>query len=347
MILKEFLFTCIHDKICRTYTISVLIVTSIFLILFLWWMNAIYSPLITNSPSAKPVSILYTQGTSVKAFANRLHKDNILKHPNAFVFLARIRNATRLLHYGEYEITPGLSASGLLNKMISGDVVSHAFTIVEGWTFSQVLTALNNNPYIQHTLSSNVNAIMKFLGHDGEFPEGRFAPDTYLFSGLTKDTDILRTAYILMQKRFDQEWSSRDTTVNYSCQHEVLTIASMIEKESSFLPERPLIAGVILKRLQLGMPLQIDSTVIYGLGKKYSGKLTSEDMQQNTAYNTYSNKGLPPSPIAMPSQNAIHATLHPKITDALYFVAKGDGSHEFSNTLQQHDVAIKKYLQSN
>lgn len=346
MIFKDFLDTCINDKVCRIYSLGIIITSVICLSLILWWMNCIYTPMIPRVPNAKSVNIIFTQGTSVKFFANRLNNANILKHPDAFVFLAHVLGASRSLHAGEYQITPGLSASGLLDKMIRGEVINHTFTIIEGWTFAQIIAALNGNAYLQHTITNlNNDQIMQYIGYEGLQPEGRFAPDTYLFSGATKDIDILRTAYSLMQKRVNTEWQNRDINADISCEYKTIIIASMVEKESAFLPERPLIAGVILKRLQLNMPLQIDSTIIYGLGKNHSGKLTPQDMQLNTAYNSYTNRGLPPTPICMPSLNAIHAALHPEFTNALYFVAKGDGSHEFSATLQEHDAAIKKYLQ--
>jgi len=294
----------------------------------------------------KPVDFLFTQGMSVKKAAISLRQKNLIKRPLFFDLLARLKGVERNLKAGEYRIEPGVTTPAqLLTKMVKGDALRHAFTIVEGWTFSQMLAALSSNSYIKHTIQpSNTSEIMDKIGHPGELPEGRFAPDTYLFSGEVKDTYILTNAYKLMQKRLQTAWNNKAADASYRCPYEALIVASMIEKETAFEQEKPIIAGVILRRLVMGKLLQIDPTVIYGLGEKYSGKLNKVDLTKDTPYNTYTRKGLPPTPIALPGKGSIEAALHPTPGTVLYYVAKGDGTHKFSDTMKEQDKAVKKYL---
>lgn len=302
------------------------------------------SPLI--DANQKPADFIFTQGMSVKKAAASLRQKNFIKRPLFFDLLARFKGVERNLKAGEYRIEPGVTTPiQLLTKMVKGDAVRHAFTIIEGWTFSQMIAALNSNSFIQHTIqSTNTTEIMDKIGHPGELPEGRFAPDTYLFSGEVKDTYILTNAYKLMQKRLQEAWNNKAAGTQYHCPYEALIVASMIEKETAFEQEKPIIAGVILRRLAMGKLLQVDPTVIYGLGEKYSGKLSKTDLAKDTPYNTYMRKGLPPTPISLPGKGSIEAALHPAPGTALYYVAKGDGTHKFSDTMGEQDKAIKKYL---
>lgn len=311
---------------------------------FLWqWFDFLHTPLIKSDAPA--TSIIFAPKTSSRVFALQLKELHLIKHPAYFVLLSRYKGYARILKAGEYRIDPGMTAEQLLSKMARGDMVRHTLTIIEGWNFRQVITALQNNPYITHTLNASDPAIiMQQIGHEGEMPEGRFAPDTYIFSGKINDTDLLIMAYQLMQKRINQEWLGRSVYATYHCPYDALIAASIIEKETAHNAEKPLIAGVILQRLTRDMLLQLDPTVIYGMGTKYTGKLTIKDLQTPSPYNTYLRKGLPPSPIAMPGLDSLHAALHPILTTALYYVAKGDGTHVFSHTLQEQDQAIKKYL---
>ena len=307
------------------------------------WLKFLYTPL--NVAEQKPLNFVFVQGATVKGLAQQLHALKVLKNPTFFVVLARVSGNARELQAGEYQITSQTTPAQLLKKMVHGEVIKHVLTIVEGWTFQQIKTSLANNQFLIHDLSKLDNAvIMQKLGLVGEEPEGRFAPDTYVFSGVTSEVVVLRSAYRLMQKRLADEWQNHAANAVFHCPYEALIAASIIEKESAVKSECPLIAGIILRRLQIGMPLQMDPTVIYGLGQKYAGKLTPADLKMDTAYNTYTRKGLPITPIAMPSQDAIHAALHPVIGAALYYVAKGDGSHVFSNTLEEHNKAVEKYL---
>ena len=328
----------------RTYIVLVAMLLVVCLVLGFDFRCFLKSPLI--DANQKPADFLFIQGMSVKKAASVLGKQNLLKRPLYFNLLARFEGVERNLKAGEYRIEPGVTTpSQLLEKMLKGDAIRHAVTIVEGWTFSQMVEALNNNSYIKHTIQKSSNdEIMNKIGHSGELPEGRFAPDTYLFSGEVKDTYILANAYKLMQKRLEAAWNNREVNVPYHCSYEALIVASMIEKETAFEQEKPIIAGVILRRLALDKLLQIDPTVIYGLGEKYSGKLKKVDYTKDTPYNTYTRKGLPPTPIALPGKGSIEAALHPAAGTALYYVAKGDGSHKFSDTFKEQDKAVKKYL---
>lgn len=325
-----------------------IVIISVFLAICLWicldFLYFLKSPLIKFGQS--PTDFVFIQGTSVKKEAAILKQRGLIKRPLFFNLLARFKGVERNLKAGEYRIDPGVTTpSLLLEKMVKGSSIRHAFTIVEGWTVSQMIAALNSNAYIEHTLQkSNTAELMDKIGHSGELPEGRFAPDTYLFSGAVKDTYILANAYKLMKKRLQDAWNKKDILAVYNCPYEALIVASIIEKETAFEQEKPLIAGVILRRLAKGKLLQVDPTVIYGLGEKYNGKINKVDYTRDTPYNTYTHKGLPPTPISLPSKTSLEAALHPAVGTALYYVAKGDGTHKFSDTFKEQDQAIKKYL---
>jgi len=324
-----------------------IILTVLALVICAWigfeWWTFLKTPLVANNGS--PVSFVFAQGTSVKKAAYSLKQQNLLKRPLFFVLFVRLSGVEYTLKAGEYVIEPGATAYKLIQKMAKGDSLRHAFTLVEGWNFSQVIAALNDNKYIKHTVQKlSTTEIMEKIGHSGEMPEGRFAPDTYLFSGEITDVDILLNAYSLMQKRLQAAWDTRAKNIPYHCPYEALIVASLIEKETAFTQEKPLIADVILRRLEKGMLLQVDPTVIYGLGSRFSGKLKKTDFLINTPYNTYKHKGLPPTPIAMPGKDSIEAALHPVTGTAWYYVAKGDGTHKFSDSLKEQGKGIRKYL---
>jgi UPF0755 protein len=277
--------------------------------------------------------------------AYSLAEQNLLKHPLYFILFVRLINAEYSLKAGEYVIEPGMSVHSLIKKMVKGDMLRHPFTIVEGWTFQKILTALENNQYVIHTISGLDPAkIMEKIGHSGELPEGRFAPDTYLFSGKVTDLTILDNAYQLMQKRLSIEWENKAPNLSYHCPYDALIAASLIEKETAVRDEKPLIADIMLRRIARGMPLQVDPSVIYGLGHKFTGKLTRAGLAKNTPYNTYLHRGLPPTPIAMPGKDSINAALHPVANEFWYYVAKGDGTHKFSKSLKEQGIAIRKYI---
>lgn len=303
------------------------------------------TPLVINTENHQPLLFDVVPNISIDTLAQQLYQQQVIPDTKKFIQLAKLRKADKRIQSGEYSIPSGITVQDLLTKFIRGDIYLHRFTIIEGWTFKQMMQSLLNNPAVNHTLVDNSpQAVMKTLGYAKQNPEGLFYPDTYLFKKGTKDVTLLRMSYRYMQKKLNKAWQNRDPKILYQNAYQVLIAASLIEKESKLNLERPLVAGVISNRLEKKMLLQIDATVIYGLGENYTGKLTHSSLTINTPYNTYMNKGLPPTPIAMPSISSINAVLHPGKTKALYYVAKGDGGHAFSNTLQAHETAIQKYL---
>jgi UPF0755 protein len=216
--------------------------------------------------------------------------------------------------------------------------------LIEGWTFKQFLAALNHEQHITHILNTtNPTEVMNKLGVPPRNPEGLFLPDTYLYTLGTTDVAILKMAYKRMSDELTTAWQQRAPGLSYQTPYEALIVASLIEKETGQATERPIVAGVILRRLQNKMPLQIDSTLIYGLGDEYTGRLDRNALQQDTLYNTYLHRGLPPTPISMPGKQSLQAALHPDNSNVLYFVAKGNGTHQFSDTLQAQSQAVNAY----
>lgn len=292
--------------------------------------------------------LLVTPGMSVQKIADTLAKDKVLDNPTWFVWWIGIKNTHGKLKAGEYLVKQGDTPNDLMNLLISGKVIQHAFTIVEGWNFEQLLEAIAQEPHLTHTLMGLTPAeIMQKLGYDKVHPEGRFFPETYYFPLNTSDVAFLRRAYQALALHLDKAWDTRLPNLHLQSPEEALVLASIIEKESSVIDEYTDIAGVYIRRLARKMPLQADPTVIYGAGKNYTGKITASMLKQPTPYNTYVNPGLPPTPIAMPSGRAIYAATHPKEGDALYFVAKADGKgHVFSKTLSEHTTAVGQYRKS-
>ncbi len=256
----------------------------------------------------------------------------------------RMGLATRL-RSGEYRLEPGMDPPQVLRRLASGQVVQHRFTIIEGWTFADLRRALARHEAVAHTLAGlSDEEVMAALGASGSHPEGWFLPETYLFPRGTRDLDILRRAHLAMRELLEQLWPERDPRLPLREPYEALILASIVEKEARLPEERARIAGVLARRLALGMRLQADPTVIYGLGPEFTGRLRRADLERDTRYNTYTRAGLPPTPIALPGRAAIAAALRPEEGDALYFVARGDGSHHFSATLEEHNRAVRRYL---
>ncbi len=256
----------------------------------------------------------------------------------------RLQGYVQPLHTGEYQLEPGMTVAQLLEKWRTGDILQHRVTLVEGWNFQQVRAALARQEKLEQTLGEASNSdIMRELGQANVHPEGRFFPDTYNFVRGQSDLDILRQANQRLQQVLAEEWAERADDLPYKNSDEALIMASIIEKETGVAHEREEISGVFNRRLKIGMLLQTDPTVIYGMGDNYTGKITRADLRRPTPYNTYVIAGLPPTPIAMVGREAIYAALHPKAGKSLYFVARGDGSHVFSNTLAEHNKAVREY----
>jgi UPF0755 protein len=227
---------------------------------------------------------------------------------------------------------------------VSGKTTLHELRLIEGWNFRQIMSAVNANPYLLHTLKEADEAlVMKAIGKETINPEGRFFPDTYQFPKNTSDRAFLSRAFAAMENTLSQEWEQRAEGLPYAIPTDALIMASIVEKETGIETERPQVAGVFVRRLLLDMKLQTDPTVIYGLGASFDGNLTRENLLNDTPYNSYTRKGLPPTPICMPGRAAIHAALHPADGKALFFVARKDGTHQFSDTLEQHNHAVREF----
>jgi peptidoglycan lytic transglycosylase G len=285
-----------------------------------------------------------TEGMSLAQLAGHLHEQGIIKYPRFFIQLGRRLNAARKLKVGEYTLTRGMTPRMLLGVMTDGKVLQYGLTLVEGQTFAEMLRRIQDHPTLKHTLAGlDSETIMVKLGHPGENPEGRFLADTYHFPRNTTDLEFLQRAWNAMEKYLNTAWEGRDRDLPLATPYEALILASIVEKETGLAEERPRIAGVFIRRLQKGMKLQTDPTVIYGMGERFDGNIRRADLAQDTPYNTYTRTGLPPTPIAMPGRAAIDAVLHPAAGDSLYFVARGGGSHYFSSTLAEHNLAVDKF----
>jgi len=291
-------------------------------------------------------------GASFAHVAAELASQGIVAHPKAWVLYARCKGLAAAVKAGEYEILPGTTPRELLMKMVNGQVLLHSFTIVDGWRLQDLFEAMRRNPEIvatlpaQGTLTMHAANLMEKLGAAGTDAEGQFLPETYRFIGGTTDVELLRQAHAALTKELDAAWAGRDPDLPLRNPNELLIMASIIEKESGVPSELGKIAGLYLHRLSVGMRLQADPTIIYGMGDRYDGDIRTADLRTDGPYNTYTRAGLPPTPIALPSAAVIRATAHPEKTDAVYFVAstKGDGSHVFSATLEAHNAAVAAYL---
>jgi UPF0755 protein len=279
-------------------------------------------------------------------FKVSLGAQGVVAQPRAWVLYARWKGDAAAVKAGEYEIEPGATPRSLLEKMVSGQVLLHSLTIVDGWRTVDVLAAMRRNPEILITLPDAPANLMEKLGLPGVNAEGQFLPETYRFPSGISDLELLREAHAALTHVLDAAWATRDPSLPLQSTHDLLVMASIIQKESGLPDELPKIAGLYLHRLSIGMRLQADPTVIYGLGESYDGSVHSVDLRTDGPYNTYTRTGLPPTPIALAGAAVINATAHPEKTDAVYFVAsgKGDGSHVFSVTLEQQNAAVAQYL---
>lgn len=288
------------------------------------------------------------QGDSFRAVLARLRAQGISTGTDLeWQLLARQLDAAGKLKVGEYALDPGITPRTLLQNMRAGRIIQYRFTIVEGWNFRQLRAALDAaTPLLHQTRQLDDAALMAAIGHAGQHPEGRFLPETYLYVRGDSDLDVLTRAYDAMARALAAAWADRAADLPLTTPDQALILASIVEKETGIAEERAQIAGVFIRRLRLGMKLQTDPTVIYGIGSAYDGNIRRRDLATDTPYNTYTRSGLTPTPIAMPGRDALQAALHPAPGDALYFVALGDGSgrHVFSATLAQHNAAVRQYL---
>lgn len=297
-------------------------------------------PVVTGNP----VTVEIAKGDSFARITDKLLEQQLPLNPVWFKLLALQDDAFKRLKTGEYELAPGLTMQGILALLMSGKTKQYAITFPEGWNYQQIRQEIEKNPHLDHTLKEgDAVSLMAKLGAQIPHPEGAFFPDTYFFEKHTTDFALLQRAYVKMQTIIDQEWAKKAENLPYKNVYEALIMASIVEKETAAKPERSQIAGVFVRRLQQGMRLQTDPTVIYGIGEAYQGNITYKDLRALTPYNTYVIAGLPPTPIAMPGREAINAALHPDNSDNLYFVARGDGTHVFSASLKAHNLAVDNY----
>jgi len=303
------------------------------------------TPFSTSAGLADPQTVLIAPGTSFRGVLRQLTAAGVLTRPRSFEIEARRLGLVHRLQAGEYAIAPTATPQSLLDAMIQGRVVQHAFTLIDGWTFRQVRAALAATPTLRQTLDDWSDAeIMAALGSPELHPEGWFFPDTYLHTRGETDLALLQRAHRAMRNELDAAWSRRQGDLPFDSAYEALTLASIIERETGRGDERHKVSGVFVRRLREGMRLQTDPTVIYGLGDAFTDRLRRADLRLDTPYNTYTRHGLPPTPIAMPGRSALHAAVDPLESDALFFVARGDGSHHFSATYAEHNAAIRRYI---
>lgn len=303
-----------------------------------WWLNE------SLTMNAETVDLSVEPGTSVRGIAQAVGEAGVQVNPSWLYWWFRLSGDSRQIKAGSYELTRGTSPRSLLRKLVRGEEALRAVTLVEGWNFVQVRAALLKAEQLKpETQGLKVDAIMAALGRPGVHPEGRFFPDTYTYAKGSTDLSVLKRAMRAMDKRLEAAWSQRQPDSPLKTPEQALILASIVEKETGRASDRPMIAGVFSNRLRIGMMLQTDPTVIYGLGESFDGNLRRRDLQTDTPWNTYTRAGLPPTPIAMPGKSALLAAVQPAQTRALYFVARGDGSSQFSSSLDEHNRAVNKY----
>lgn len=291
-----------------------------------------------------PYEFSLKQGSSLKSAARQMSQAGVIPSDWLFVVLARSLGKAAQIKPGNYEITEAINPLQLLDMISKGRVEQGEITIVEGISFRQLRQVLNSSASLQHDSAAlSDDEILTRIGATEPLAEGLFFPDTYNFAAGSSDIAVLKRAYQLMQQHLQESWSQRDANLPLKTPYEALILASIVEKETGQAKDRPMIAGVFINRLKKHMLLQTDPTVIYGIGEKFDGNLRKRDLQTDTPYNTYTRSGLTPTPIALPGLAAIQAVLHPAQTNALYFVARGDGSSHFSSTLNEHINAVNKY----
>jgi UPF0755 protein len=291
-----------------------------------------------------PVEVEIPRGAGFRTAIEQLEKSGIAIRRYEFELLARAHGKVRDIKAGSYEILQPVTPLELLQKLTRGDVTQAEVRLLEGWTFAQFRAALDASPHLRHETTGMSDAdILARLNVTEMHPEGLFFPDTYLFGKGASDLAVLRRSYGAMARHLKEEWEARDTTVPYRSPYEALIMASIIEKETGQAGERDMIGGVLVNRLRIGMRLQVDPTIIYGLGAAFDGNLKRSHLLEDGPYNTYTRAGLPPTPIAMPGLASLRAAVRPGKTDAMYYVSRNDGSSHFSRTLEEHNRAVARY----
>lgn len=305
---------------------------------FYYWMQQV----IFTEGEAKEFNI--KPGSSVRASARQVYEAGVPVQPLMFEALARLLGKENRLKAGSFEIEAGKTPVDLLNKIVNGDFSMASLAVIEGWTFQQMRKLVDAHPAIKHeTLGMSEAELMRKITPNFLKAEGLFFPDTYRFAKGSTDVQLYQQAHSQLLKKLDEAWKKRVDGLPYKNRYEALTMASIIEKETGQKSERPMIASVFVNRLRTGMLLQTDPTVIYGMGERYQGKIYKRDLLTDTPYNTYTRAGLPPTPIALPGMESISAALDPARSDALYFVARGNGTSQFSDNLNDHNRAVNKY----
>ena len=303
-----------------------------------WWLN---QPLDMNGAS---VDVAIEPGTSARGVAQVVAQSGIQVSANLLYAWFRLSGDARQIKAGSYEVEQGATPRSLLRKLVRGEEALRAVTLVEGWNFRQVREALSRAEQLAPDSEGlSEVAIMEKLGRPGVHPEGRFFPDTYSYAKGSSDLKVMARALRAMDKKLQTVWAVRAADSPLKSADEALVLASIVEKETGRASDRPLVAAVFANRLRIGMMLQTDPTVIYGLGANFDGNLRKKDLQTDTPWNTYTRTGLPPTPIAMPGKDALLSAVAPAQTGALYFVARGDGSSQFSASLEEHNRAVNKY----
>ena len=291
------------------------------------------------------IDYLIESGSRPRTIAQAMNQAGIHVHEDAFVILARLTGLDKQLQAGAYEAVAGDTPRTLLERMANGDMTQTRLTLVEGWSYKRIREALRNDANVKQTLDGvSDDELLQKLGADANSTEGLFYPDTYVFTPGTSDFDVLRRAYQTQHDMLETLWNERSPNLPLKTPYEALILASIVEKETGHHVDRGKVAGVFINRLRLGMPLQTDPTVIYGMGDAYQGRIRKKDLTTDTPWNTYTRSGLPPTPIASPGRAALLATLHPEEHKFLYFVSRGDGTSEFSTNLAAHNRAVSKYI---
>lgn len=297
-----------------------------------------------TGPDQQTIEFSIKSGSSVKSSAEQIANAGIPVNPTLLGLLARLTGQSAKLKAGHYELKPGTTPLALIKQLVRGEFAQETLSIIEGWTFRQMRQAIAQHPALKKdTVHLSDKELLAKVAPDYAMPEGLFFPDTYMFAKGASDLQVYKQAHALMLKRLKEEWAKRDPSVPYKNPYEALVMASIVEKETGQKSERNMIAGVFVNRLKRGMLLQTDPTVIYGMGENFNGNIRRRDLETDTPYNTYTRTGLPPTPIALPGAESLAAALRPAKTEALYFVSRGNGTSEFSNSLADHNRAVNKY----